>query len=58
MDSMTENSNIGSNRVLTLLKFLIFQKMTKSEVINYMKNFKNEMPEKFYCENFTNIEEE
>ena len=34
------------------------EELTKAEVVNYMKNFKNEMPEKFYCENFTNIEEE
>ena len=38
--------------------YYIGEELTKAEVVDYMKDFKNEMPEKFYCENFTNIEEE
>ena len=34
------------------------EELTKTEVANYMKNFKNKIPKTFYCENFTNIDEE
>lgn len=34
------------------------EEMTKAEVVNYMQDFKNRIPKTFYCENFTNIEEE
>ena len=38
--------------------YYIGEELTKSEVVNYMKDFKNEIPETFYCKNFTNTEEE
>ena len=34
------------------------EELTRAEVINYMKDFKNEIPKTFYCENFTNTEED